>query len=849
MTDNNSLVERLSRLSPEQRALLELRLKQETHNHYEHTSIQRRQNNTSLPLSISQERLWFLHQIEPETPIYNIPCVVQLKGELKTHILAQGLNMVVQRHEALRTNFTVKDRQPIQLIKPSLSIPLDYTNLMSEPASIRQEHMYAQAKALIRRPFDIVYDPLLRAHLFQLGVDEYVLVIVLHHLIADGWSIRIFMREITLLYEALLYKQPTPLAPLLIHYADFALWQRQWLQDSVIAQKMVYWKNQLKNIPAILQLPTDHPRPPLQTFRGAQYHFSLAQSDSQGVITLGQQTSTTAFMILLTTLKILLYRYTHQTDIVVGSGIANRNQVETENLIGFVVNTLVLRTQLTEQLTFRELLERVRVTTLGAYANSDVPFEKLLEELHVQRDPSYPPLLQVTFTFQNLAMPPLRLPNLTLNQIHIDSSTAKFDLELYLENLPEGFTGFLEYNTDLFKEQTIIQIIEFYRLLLHAALLHPDQQIGSLISAVDHMQRSQKMDQQKIQRDTDRGKLKATKRKKLVYSQENVIKKHNLQEGQSLPLVIQPQMNNVDLVDWISHHHDEIASALQDHGGILFRDFQVESLTAFEQFTQAIHPQLLNYKERSTQRSNVSNNVYTSTDYPADQPIPLHNELSYSHAWPLKIAFFSMQTAQRGGETPIADSRKVLQLIPPTIRERFQRKDVMYVRNYGDGIDLSWQTAFQTTNKAEVEQYCRDAGIEFEWKDEDHLKTRQVRQSVAHHPVTGETVWFNQAHLFHISGLTANVREALVATFKEEDLPRNAYYGDGTPLESETLMVIRQAYQQATISFPWQQGDILLLDNMLVAHGRAPYTGTRKVVVTMTEPFNSLDSDQKLVLR
>lgn len=347
------------------------------------------------------------------------------------------------------------------------------------------------------------------------------------------------------------------------------------------------------------------------------------------------------------------------------------------------------------------------------------------------------------------------------------------------------------------------------------------------------------MEQKKLLKQSGIEKFKNTKRKVISYSQETVVQKNYLQENNTLPLVIQPQIDNVSLIEWITHHREEIGHTLREHGGILFRDFHIGSISEFEQLSRALHPDLLNYKERSTQRSEVGGKVYTSTDYPADQSIPLHNELSYSHEWPMKIAFFSVQVAQQGGETPIADSRKVYQLIPPNIIERFIQKKVMYVRNYGNGVDLPWQTVFQTTNKADVEDYCRAVGIEFEWRDGDQLRTHQVRQSVASHPITGETVWFNQAHLFHISSLKAELRDALVSTFREEDLPRNAYYGDGTPFEPEVLEAIRHAYHQATVSFPWQEGDILLLDNMLVAHGRAPFTGTRKVVVTMAEPFNS----------
>jgi len=335
--------------------------------------------------------------------------------------------------------------------------------------------------------------------------------------------------------------------------------------------------------------------------------------------------------------------------------------------------------------------------------------------------------------------------------------------------------------------------------------------------------------------------LGTVRRKAINLSQEELIKRNFIQSGTTLPLVIQPALDGLDLVNWAANNREFIDTNLSKSGGILFRNFNMTSATDLERFIRAISGELLEYTYRSTPRNQVSGNIYTSTEYPADQSIPLHNEMAYSRNWPLKIWFFCVKSAEQGGETPIADSRKVFERISPKIKEQFMERKVMYVRNYGDGLDLPWQNVFQTDNKAEVEDYCRKAGIEFEWESSNHLITRQVCQAVATHPKTGEMVWFNQAHLFHISSLQPTVRELLFAKFKEEHLPRNAYYGDGSPIESSVLDEIREAYQQEAVIFPWQEGDILMLDNMLAAHGRRPFVGSRKVVVGMAEAFNSQD--------
>jgi alpha-ketoglutarate-dependent taurine dioxygenase len=332
-------------------------------------------------------------------------------------------------------------------------------------------------------------------------------------------------------------------------------------------------------------------------------------------------------------------------------------------------------------------------------------------------------------------------------------------------------------------------------------------------------------------------KLGTSKRQVVSISQEDLVKTEYLEPGKLLPVIVQPSINGLNLATWTENNRLFIETNLLKHRGILFRNFPVNGVFDFENFIKAVSGNLLEYSYRSTPRSHVSGNIYTSTEYPAEQFIPLHNEMSYSRNWPMKIGFYCVQPAQQGGETPIADSRKVFQRITPTIREKFIQKQVMYVRNYGNGLDLPWQNVFQTTDKSEVEQYCHNHDIEFEWYGQDCLKTRQICQAAAKHPKTGEMVWFNQAHLFHVSNLNPSVREGLLAGFKEEELPRNAYYGDGSSIETSALDEIREIYQQESITFTWQAGDVLLLDNMLACHGRNPFVGSRKVLAGMAEPF------------
>jgi alpha-ketoglutarate-dependent taurine dioxygenase len=327
----------------------------------------------------------------------------------------------------------------------------------------------------------------------------------------------------------------------------------------------------------------------------------------------------------------------------------------------------------------------------------------------------------------------------------------------------------------------------------------------------------------------------SVRRKTLSVSQSGLVKSEPWKDG-NLPLVMSPSVGGVDIVTWALNHRELIRAHLLKHGGILFRNFNISSPEVFGQFALACSSELLEYRERSSPRTLVGDNIYTSTDYPSDQSIFFHNENSYQRSWPMKIFFFCMTPSIQGGETPIVDCRKVFERIDQQIRRRFIEKGWMLVRNFGNGLSLNWQSVFQTEDKTAVEDYCRKAGIETEWRG-DRLRTRQTRQAVASHPMTGEPVWFNHAAFFHVSTLEPSARKILLAGLNEEDLPNNTYYGDGSPIELSVIEEIREAYRKEAVSFVWQEGDILMLDNMLSAHARNPFAGTRKILVAMSEPF------------
>jgi alpha-ketoglutarate-dependent taurine dioxygenase len=335
-------------------------------------------------------------------------------------------------------------------------------------------------------------------------------------------------------------------------------------------------------------------------------------------------------------------------------------------------------------------------------------------------------------------------------------------------------------------------------------------------------------------------KIGTVTRKSFTISQDTLIKTEQLLPESRIPLVVKPAIAGVNLLEWATSNKEVIESLLLQHRALLFRNFHVNTTNLFNEFVKLTsNGELLEYRDRSSPRHEVGDKIYTSTDYPAEQSIFLHNEGTYWLTWPLKIYFGCLIAAQQGGETPIADCRNIFGRIQPKIREKFIEKKVLYVRNYNDGFGLTWQTVFQTRDKAVVEEYCRRNSIEFEWKAGERLRTRQVRQAVAQHPKTGEFIWFNHATFFHVSTLENTFRKALLAEFQEEDLPNNTYYGDGSSIEAEVLEELRSVYQQEMVLFPWEAGDLLMLDNMSVAHGRSAFMGERKVVVGMADPFTN----------
>jgi amino acid adenylation domain-containing protein len=438
-----------------------------------------RTKDTELPLSFAQQRLWFLDQLQPNSALYNIPMVLHFRGNLNQKALEQSLREICDRHEVLRTNFVTIDGQPTQIIQTTRET-ISVVDLQDLPIQEQAEKTQQLKQKQATQPFDLAKESLIRITLVVLSETEHFLLVCMHHIISDGWSIEVFIHELTSLYNAYTQNHPANLAPLPIQYADFALWQKQWLQGDVLQSQLNYWQNQLTAAPPLLSLPTDHPRPAVQSFVGTQQEFSLSPKLSQALTELSRQQGVTLFMTLLAAFDALLYRYTGSSDILVGTPIANRNRGEIEGLIGFFVNTLVMRTDLSDNPSFSQLLTRVREVTMDAYAHQDLPFEMLVEALQPERDLSHTPLFQVAFVLQNTPKSEIAMTGLTVTDLPPENTTAKFDLTLAMVSTDDGLKGVWEYNTDLFESSTIERLSGHFLNLLGGIAANPQARISQL---------------------------------------------------------------------------------------------------------------------------------------------------------------------------------------------------------------------------------------------------------------------------------------------------------------------------------------------------------------------------------
>ena len=434
----------------------------------------------ALPLSFAQERLWVLDQIEPNNPLYNIPRTLRLKGALQVAALEKALNEIVRRHESQRTTFAVKDGHPVQVIAPSLAIPLVVQDLSALPEDGREEEARRIAIEEALQPFNLATGPLVRARLLRLTSEDHVLLLTMHHIVSDAWSAGIYQGELGVLYEAFCAGSLSPLPELAVQYADYAAQEREWLQREVLEKQLAFWREYLKGVPPVLDLPLDRPRPQTRTFEGGCEMLRIPLETLRLAKELGQQEGATVFMTLMAAFQALLSRYSGQEQIVVGTDLANRTMPETERMIGFFINLLAVRGDLSGNPSFRELLRRMREGLLEAYAHQEVPFPKIVQEIQPERSATHNPIVQVLFVMQNIPRAKRELPGLRMEGFEVPVTTSKFDMALFVAERPDGLIGYWVYSTELFDQSTIQRMVRHFGTLLQSAVAQPDARLSSL---------------------------------------------------------------------------------------------------------------------------------------------------------------------------------------------------------------------------------------------------------------------------------------------------------------------------------------------------------------------------------
>jgi len=791
----------------------------------------------SMPLSPAQQRLWLVERmgIGTDSAAYNMAAALRLTGPLDLSILQTVLDTIVARHQALRTVYPEDDEgRPVAVIRAAAGVELPVTDLSREPADEQEKAVERALAEEAVRPFDLARGPLLRTGLLRLGAERHTLLLCVHHIAFDGWSEAVFVREFAAIYRALRAGETPALPALSIQYADYAVWQRHRLEASA-ERDADFWRDYLDGAPALSTLPPDRPRQAKAGSGGAAVDIGIPGELAGAVRRLARVHQSSEFTVLLAAFTALLHRRAGADDLVIGTDLAGRDHPHLEDLIGFFVNVVPLRSRLAASGTFARWLDETRDRSLSAFEYRQVPFDQIVEHAGVPRSRGHNPLVQVLFVMQNTPRSRFEIPGLEIELVPAPTATSKFDLAVFVSEGVEGLRAQWVYATDLYRRETIERLAGDWCQLLQRAVAEPGAPLDDLLPPPPRQTAPgpQKNQAGKL----DRLRKIAGRQGKTTAAARPPIRTAFLEPGRKFPLVIEACSPDIDGAAWAGEQRDFIEQALRKHAGILFRNFGLQTPQQFEAFAEAMEPGL-HGSYGDLPKKEGGRNIYRSTPYPERQMILYHNESSHLERWPRKQWFFCELPSRVGGATPIVDCREMLRRLPPALVEEFAHRELLYVRTFVPGLDVSWQDFFKTDNRAAVETRLASVGTAWRWLDDRTLQTRSRCPAVIVHPLTGERVFFNQVQLHHASCLTPEVRGDLLDLVGAERMPRQVTFGDGGAIDDETMAIIGRAYEDCAVRFDWRRGDVVMLDNMLAAHARDPYEEPRKIVVAMGDMFD-----------
>ena len=781
------------------------------------------------PLSPMQQGMLFHTLYEPDSGAYLMHVIGTLPAHLHVPAFRKAWERLLARHPVLRTSFVWEGlNEPLQVVREQVELPweeLDWRNLSAAEQEVRMNDFLKNDR---RAGFDLSKAPLMRLTLVRIDDSTSRFIWSYHHIVLDGWSLPPLFKELLTFYEA--FSQDAEIdVPRSRPFRDYIAWLGQ--QDLPKAE--AFWKDLLTGFNA----PTTIRAANADRNGGGEERTEFSREITAALQATARTHQVTFNTLVHGALALVLSQQSGNSDVVFGVTVSGRpvSLDGVESMVGIFINLLPNRVRIVPDESLSSWLRRIQQQQ---FAMRQFEYYPLVQAQRWTEVPRGRAMFDTILTFENFPVEKTlhdHTKGLEIGDVH-DVTANNYPLTVIATPNPDLVLRFI-YTANGLDVATVRRVQQQVVATLDEFVKSPDAQVKQFIDKLSEGDKQQQVLAQSEREKLNLRRFKQIKPKAVSLSQDRMIKTSSLNPDESLVLVVSPGVSELDIAAWARDNREFINKKLSHHGAILFRDCRIDSVEKFEQLAQAVCSELFG-EYGDLPREGVTSNIYGSTPYPPDQTILFHNESSHTHRWPMKIWFHCVTAAQQGGETPIVDCRRVYQLLDPELRQLFANKKLRYVRNYTDGLDVSWQEFFRTGDKTKVEEFCRNAGIELEWKP-NGLRTYKVCQATARHPQTGEMVFFNQLQLHHISCLEASVRESVMSLFDEEDFPRNVYFGDGAPIPDDVVAEVLKVYRQVECSFPWREGDVLLLDNMLTAHSRNPYQGARKIVVALGEIFNA----------